>query len=85
MAPTNIADDTCKVVLHSFQLVHRRLCDAVEQGVTVVQARAYAGCHSFGNIKGQTRTKMLQSSEVVVARSYNIVNTFSKVSAESPV
>ena len=74
MTPTNIAD-TCKVVLHSLQLVNRRLCDAVEQGVTVVQARAsYAGCHSFGNIKGQTRTKMSQSSEVVVAGSYDIVN-----------
>jgi len=75
MTPTNIADDTCKVVLHSLQLLHRRLCDAVEQGVTVVQARAYyAGCHSFGNIKGQTRTKMSQRSEVLVARSYDIVN-----------
>ena len=38
-------------------VVHRRLYDAVEQGVTVVQAGAYyAGCHSFGNIKGQTYT-----------------------------
>jgi len=75
MTPTNIADDTCKVVLQSVQLVHRRLCDAVEQSVTVVQARAYyAGCHSFGNIKGQTWTNMSQSSEVVVARSYDIAN-----------
>ena len=75
MMPTNFADDTCKVVLQSVQLVHRRLCDAVEQGVTVVQARAYyAGCHSFGNLNGQKRTKMSQSSDVVAARSYDIVN-----------
>ena len=65
MTPTNIADDTCKVVLHSLQLLHRRLCDAVEQGeLTVVQARAYyAGYYIYTSFHRRVISTKAQNTQ----------------------